>query len=105
MAQSIYYNFKEDTKLGKISIGLPVFNVITEKTLEDMKDISLHGKNAIATEYENDELVITINMKIIYGGYASKLSKEVQEKVANAILEMTNIHVNAINVNVIGIEF
>ena len=105
MAQSIYYNFKEDTKYGKIAIGLPVFNVITEKALEDMKDISLHGKNSVISEYENNELIITINMKIVYGSYASKISKEVQEKVANTIAEMTNVHVNAVNVNVVGIEF
>lgn len=113
MAQSIYYNNSSNDKLGKINIGLPVFHVITEKAVKEIEGVHIdesqgifsYGKGAINCEIDDENLNITINVKINYGLIASKVSNQIQEKVANAIFEMTNIKVKTININVIGIEF
>ena len=105
MSQNIYYSNPENEKLGKINIGLPVFNLIAEKTVKEMDGVHIHGKSAVLSELDGSDLTLTINTKVDYGVLASKVSKEIQEKVVLAILDMTNVKPKAIHVNVIGIEF
>ncbi|MFQ6860741.1 MAG: Asp23/Gls24 family envelope stress response protein [Beduini sp.] len=105
MAQSIYYSNPANEKLGKICIGLPVFNLIAEKSIDEIEGVHVSGKNGILSELDGTDLTMTINTKISYGILASKASKEIQERVTRAIFDMSNVSPKAINVNVIGIEF
>lgn len=105
MAQNIYYSNPAKEKLGKICIGIPVFNLIAEKSIKEIDGVSVSGKNGIITDLDGIDLTLTINAKISYGTLASKVSKEIQEKVSRAIYDMTSVHTKAINVNVTGIEF
>ncbi len=105
MSQNIYYSNPANEKLGKICIGLPVFNLIAEKAVKEVEGVHVNGKNAITSELDGTNLTVTINVKIAYGVLVSKVSKEIQEKVSRHIFEMSNVTPKAVNVNVIGIEF
>lgn len=105
MAQNTYYSNPANDKLGKINIGLPVFNLIAEESIKEITGVYLGGKNAITSELDGNDISMVIHVKIAYGLLVSKLSKEVQEKVARAIMDMTNVKTKSIEVNVVGIEF
>lgn len=113
MAQNIYYTNTCNEKYGKMNIGLPVFNLIAEKAVKEVEGIHIddsqgifsYNKGSIISELENNELTVTVNVKISYGVIASDASKQIQEKVAHSIMEMSNVQPKSVNVNVIGIEF
>lgn len=105
MAQNIYYSNPSNEKIGKIGIGLPVFNFIVENTINDFNGFKLFGKNAITSELNGTDLEVSVNVKADYGTSISNLSKEAQEKIVTEIFNTTNVKVKVVNVNIMAIEF
>ena len=54
---------------------------------------------------KDNEVYIWIHVRIKYGVNISSITKEIQEKIAVAIKQMTDVDVQHINIEVDNIEF
>lgn len=58
----------------------------------------------VKVDIEDQNVEITLNLVLSYGVSISKVSREVQEKVKNAIENMTGMHVTEVNIRIAGID-
>ncbi len=114
MSDKEYLVYEGHEGQGCVGMSLQVFGMITQLACQEVKDIIIDlpqhgifsfGKGPIICELNNDELDITIETKIKYGKNVNKTSKNLQNKIASAIFEMTDVKVHSINVKVVGVEF
>lgn len=114
MAESKYYEYKSNNVLGTIGLSLQVFGLITKIAIEEMKDVSLDtpkaairnvAKSPIVCELAHSHLNIQADVRIKYGKNINKTIKELQDHIAKAISDMTDVQVAAINIKVVGVDF
>ena len=113
MAQTEYYSYQDNQALGKVGVSLQVFDVITKLTLMDIKEVTVdfphgifnYGKGPIVCRIIDSTLQIDVELKVNYGQNVTAISKLVQKKISDAVMRMTDVTVDYINVNVTGIEF
>lgn len=114
MAHNNYYTFDQGTVNGKILMSVQVFDEITKKTVGEMKNVSLDTskgiqipgtKAVVACSIKDNEVYINIHVRIKYGVNVSKMTREIQEKIATSIKEMTGVVVNHIDIEVDSIDF
>ena len=65
-----------------------------------MKKLSKGGK----IDIEGQDVEVTLNLVLAYGVSIPRTSKEVQEKVKNAIENMTGMNVKEVNIRIAGID-
>lgn len=114
MAESKYLLYKGNNGLGEIGLSLQVFGLITKITTEETQDVSLDssqhnwfgfGKGPIVCELNDDKLSIIVEVNIKYGKNVNKTTKNLQNRIAKAISDMTDIQVSTINIKVVGVDF
>lgn len=111
---------KEEEKVGKISIadgvvasiaGIAAIEVegVSKLTGNISKElVAKLGKknlaNGVKVEIAEGKVAVDLSLEIEYGTSIKKVSEEVQEKVKQAIENMTGLHVKVVNVVVSGIK-
>ena len=114
MAHNEYYQYEQGTVNGNIAMSVKVFDDITKKTVEEMKNVSLDTskgiqipgtKAVVSCSIKENVVYINIHVRLKYGVNVAKETKQIQENIATAIKEMTGVSVNHINVEVDGIDF
>lgn len=58
----------------------------------------------VKVDIEDQEVEVTLNLVLAYGVSIPRASKEVQEKVKNAIENMTGMTVKEVNIRIAGID-
>lgn len=58
----------------------------------------------VKVEVGSSEAIIDVSVVVEYGCKIHKVAKEIQDKVRNAVEEMTGLHVVEVNVNVLGVN-
>lgn len=111
----------ESKNIGNVSIADDVVASIAGIAAIEVKGVSklngnitneLIGKlgkknlaNGVKVEIEDGEVSVDISVEVIYGNNVRKLSVEIQDKVKQAIENMTGLTVKVVNVSVSGIKF
>lgn len=109
-----------EEKIGKISIadgvvasiaGIAAIEVegVSKLTGNISKElVAKLGKknlaNGVKVDIAEGKVSVDLSLEIEYGTSIKKVSEEVQEKVKQAIENMTGLHVNVVNVVVSGIK-
>lgn len=112
--------FKNETCIGQVNISNEVISTIAgTATLEVDGVYGMSGnitgglyeimgrKNlskGVTIEIEAEEVSIEVNVVIIFGYKVHEVSKEIQERIKNAVETMTGLSVTSVNVNVLGIN-
>lgn len=114
MAHTDYYTFEQGSVNGKIMMNVQVFDMITKKTVSGIKNVSIDTskgfsipgtKAVVSCSIKDNEVFVNIHVRIKYGVSISKTTKEIQEKIALAIKEMTDVTVKHINIVVDDVDF
>ena len=97
-----------DNENGTIVLKRDVFSSIAFISAQEDNGVVLENstfKNSVNCKIENDKLSIAIDLKVRYGQHVQKTCAKVQDKVHKAILDMTGISCDEVDVNVIGFNF
>ena len=62
-------------------------------------------KKSVSCKIEGDKITVSIDIKIRYGQNVQKTCTNVQSRIYKAILDMTDIKCDVVDVNVIGFNF
>ncbi len=109
-----YYSFDQGSVNGKIMMNVNVFDEITKKTVNEMKNVSLDTskgfsipgtKAVVSCSIKDNEVYICIHVRIKYGIKISTITSEIQKRISSAIKQMTDVDVKKINIEVDNIEF
>lgn len=111
---------KEEEKIGRISIADGVVASIAGIAAIEVEGVSrLTGNiskelvaklgkknlsNGVKIEIAEGRVSVDLSLEVEYGTSIRKVSEEVQEKVKQAIENMTGLHVGVVNVVVSGIR-
>lgn len=106
-----YYMIENYKKNGKIGISHQVFEEIARYVTVEVDGVefldensSLFKKQDIVCKIINDEVYITINIRIRYNFNVGDVSQTIQDRVSQTILHMTEIMPKKIDVNVVDIR-
>ena len=114
MAHNEYYTFDQGTVNGKILMNIQVFDEITKKTVSEMKNVSLDTskgiqipgpKAVVSCSIKDNEVYVCIHVRLKYGVNVSKMTREIQEKIATSIKQMTGVLVKHVDIEVDNIDF
>lgn len=115
MAESKYLEYTSNNSLGKAGLSLQVFGLITKIAIEETKDVSLDisashnffnfGKGPIICNLDDGHLNIQVEVRIKYGKNVNKTTKNLQNRIAKAISDMTEVKVSSVNVKIVGVDF
>lgn len=114
MAESKYLEYAGNDGIGQVGLSLQVFGLITKITTEETQDVSLDlsqhnffnfGKGPIICELNDSRLNIQVEVNIKYGKNVNKTTKNLQNRIAKAISDMTDVKVGSVNVKVVGVDF
>lgn len=114
MAHNEYYTFNQGSVNGNVSMNVRVFDEIVKKTVNEMKYVSLDTskgipiagtKTVVSCSIKNNDVYINIHVRLKYGMNVSKMTKEIQEKIATSIKQMTDVDVKHIDIEVDNIDF
>jgi len=114
MAHTDYYTFEQGTINGKVLMNVQVFDVIVKNTVNEMKNVSIDTskgfqipgtKAVVSCSIKDNDVYINIHVRMKYGVNISKMTKEIQEKIATSIKQMTSVTVKHINIVVDNIDF
>ena len=82
--------------------------------IEEMADVSLDmpkaairnvAKTPIVCDFSHSRLNIQADVRIKYGKNVNKTIKALQDHIAKAISDMTDVNASTINIKVVGVEF
>jgi hypothetical protein len=114
MANVEYYTYKESPINGDILMSVQVFDIITKQVIGEDKDVSLDktkgfsmsgSRDLVNCRIVDNEVYITVHLKIKYGLNVSSKTKEIQQRIASSIKELTNVTVKSVDIVVVNIEF
>jgi len=114
MAKNEYYTYKETPINGDVMMSVQVFDIIAKQVVSKDNDVvldtsrgfTMSGTNKkVSCQIENNEVSITIHIKVKYGVRVSAKCKELQKDITTAIRDMTNVDVKTVTVVVQSIEF
>ena len=99
MAKNEYYTYKESPINGDIMMSIQVFDIIAKQVIaEDTKKL-------VNCQIENNEISITLHIKVKYGIKVTKKTKELQRMIANTVKDMANVAVKSVDICVESIDF
>ena len=110
MAQE-YITLKADNPMGIVKLNKTVFSSIALNTIEEEDNVKLvEGnrrpfKSGIATSIENNELKMTIPVKVNYNANVSDVCSNLQNKIFESISYMTDFKPESIEIQVVGFNF
>lgn len=106
-----FYLIENYKKNGKIGISHQVFEEISRYVTLEVDGVefleetsSLFRKQDIVCKIINDEVYISINVRIRYNFNVGEVSQIIQDRVSQTILHMTEIMPKKIDVNVVDIR-
>lgn len=114
MANVEYYTYKESPINGDIMMSVQVFDIITKHVIDEDKDVDLDktkgftmsgSKNLVNCRIVDNQVFITIHIKVKYGINISKKTQDIQQHIASSIKEITNVNVKSVDIVVVNIEF
>ena len=110
MARNEYYTYKDSPINGDIMMSVQVFDIITKQVAAEDKDIKLDfsvtgTKNLVNCTIKDNEIYITVHVRIKYGTNITAKTKELQKKIASGIKEMAAVTVKSVDVVVEAIDF
>ena len=114
MAKNEYYTYKESPINGDIMMSIQVFDIIAKQVIAEDKDVSLDAskgfampgtKKLVNCQIENNEISITLHIKVKYGIKVTKKTKELQRMIANTVKDMANVAVKSVDICVESIDF
>ena len=88
MAHNEYYTYTQGRVNGKILMNVQVFDEITKRTVNEMKNVSLDTskgmqipgtKKVVNCSIKDNEVYICIHVRIKYGVNISSITKEIQD--------------------------
>ena len=109
MARNEYYTYKGSPINGDIMMSVQVFDIITKQVAAEDKDIKLDTSKGFSVtgtkNLVNNEVYITVHVRIKYGTNITAKTKELQKKIASGIKEMAAVTVKSVDVVVEAIDF
>lgn len=109
MAQD-YITLEPENKYGEVKLNKAVFSSIALNVLQEAENVELvEGtkpfKGGIQTEIDDNELRLTIPVKISYKANVSDTCVKLQNKIFESISYMTEFKPESIEIQVIGFIF
>ncbi len=98
----------EQNKYGGVHIQKQVFNMIAINASEEVENVQLierRGQSDVHTKIEENDLIIDLSVKVLYGQNVNEVTTSVQEKIAQNIEYMTGFKCDRINIKVDGFYF
>ena len=114
MAESKYYEYTTNNVLGTVGLSTQVFTLITKIAIEEVADVTLDMpktairgvvKTPITCDLTSGHLNIQADVRIKYGKNINKTINALQDHIAKAIKDMTDVKVASVNIKVAGVEF
>lgn len=112
---------EEKESLGNIEIARDVIEVVASIAALEVEGVyDLQGSIAddvaerfgrksygkgVKVDLTESGAVVTISMLIHYGSSVPVTAKQVQENIQQTVRGMTDIHIDAVNVHIIGLQF
>lgn len=105
-----YVVLETENKYGNVKLNKSVFSSITMNVIQEEEHIQLvEGskpfKGGITTTIENNNLTISIPIKMDYKANVSDTCAKLQNKIFESISYMTDFKPSAIEIQVIGFIF
>jgi uncharacterized alkaline shock family protein YloU len=103
MAQAVYHYIENYSNVGKIGIA---YNAISDMLKEAIKDIEhVTFAKGISCETSKDKVFnVNVSIKVDYGTNVNAVSKEIQNRIENALVHMCEIKNSKINIKLEGIN-
>ncbi|KMK76994.1 Asp23/Gls24 family envelope stress response protein [Alkalihalobacillus pseudalcaliphilus] len=112
---------EQKNELGKVEISPEVIEVIAGIAAAEVDGVANmrgnfasgvaerlgkknHGKG-VRVELNDDGILVDVSVVIMYGVSVPEVAKLIQENIQQALQTMTAIHLSAINVHVVGVQF
>lgn len=113
------YNTQHDTRIGDIEIAPEVLEVISNIAANevdgvyalkgsfsaDMKQLlgQSYYKNGVQLSYEQDGINIDIYCNLKFGVNVPNVALEIQDRIREQVLQMTDIQLTEVNIHVMSI--
>ncbi|MBD1378795.1 Asp23/Gls24 family envelope stress response protein [Metabacillus arenae] len=111
----------EETGLGKVEIAPEVIEVIAGIAASEVDGVAQmrgnfasgvverlgkknHGKG-VKVELSNDSIVIDVYCVMNFGVSIPNVAQGIQDNIRQALLNMTALEINEINIHVVGVQF
>lgn len=117
--ENVNYNSQTNAPIGEIEIAPEVLEVISHIAANEVDGVyALKGsfsadmnklfgqsyyQNGVSLSYEQDGINIDVFCNLKYGVNVPKVALEVQNRVREQVMQMTDIHLTEVNVHVISI--
>lgn len=109
MAQE-YIAVKQNHELGMIALSKTVFETIAHIAVDEADGLTLDDpfnpfKNSIHCKIQNDQLTLTVNVKVKYDVNVKTACAKLQDTIHENITHMTDYTPDVIDVRVAGFVF
>lgn len=109
MAQE-YIALKEKNNLGIIALSKSAFQTIAKIVIEEDESLQLAEtstpfKYPMSCKIQNDQLILTIDVKVKYSVNVNETCNKVQSKIFENIEHMTEYTPDVIDIRVVGFIF
>jgi len=111
----------ENNGLGKVEIAPEVIEVIAGIAASEIEGVASmrgnfaagvverlgkknHGKG-VKVELNDDGIVIEVYCVMIFGVSIPTVAQKIQDNIRQALLNMTALEVNEVNIHVVGVQF
>ncbi|MFC0269897.1 Asp23/Gls24 family envelope stress response protein [Metabacillus herbersteinensis] len=111
----------DENGLGKVEIAPEVIEVIAGIAASEIEGVSSmrgnfaagvverlgkknHGKG-VKVELSEDGIIIDVYCVMIFGVSIPKVAHKIQDNIRQALLNMTALDINEVNIHVVGIQF
>lgn len=93
--------------IGQVHIQKDVFNSIAIYACDEEKRavVEGHARKHIVSKIIDNQLLISLDVKIQYGQNVNEVSESLQSKIAQMIEHMTGFKCSHVDVSVIGFDF
>ena len=109
MATEYIVSKNRENEYGMIGLSTAVFESIAASTLEEIPDVKVAARNglkkSISCKVVNSFIVINMNVIASRHGNVTEISSTVQQRVHDAIVQMTEFRDVIVNVSVVGFYF
>lgn len=109
MAQE-YIAVKQKHDLGLVALSKNVFETIAQIAVEEADGLALDDpfnpfKNSIICKIQNDQLILTVNVKVKYDINVKEACANLQNAIHDNIAHMTDYTPDVIDIRVAGFVF
>ena len=109
MAQEYVLIQPDHAHLGQIALTKEVFEMIARIACEEEDGVAGLDvgplKSPVLCKIQDNLLNVHVEVKIKYGSNVSKVCEDLQQKIFQAVLQMTDLKCNLIDIKVAGFAF